>query len=267
MRLYPLATVWAVICSAGIVSAHDTWVETNTSVVRQGDLVHVDLKLGNHGNQHRDFKLASKITLAPCEILVVPPGGTAFDLKPSLEDLGFGPKEGYWSGAYITHKEGLHTVVHNLDTLHGTTRAVKSSKAFFVAAKKLDAIPTVTAGFDKVYGTTLELVPLVDPVTILAPGRPLEVQLVFEGKPLKDTRVSFIPRGAELDEGFDKTFERMTDAEGKASYTPKEGNLILVVAHHPVDAKGEGYDKLHYSATMTINVPQIPIPSVPPVAE
>jgi hypothetical protein len=79
--------------------------------------------------------------------------------------------------------------------------------------------------------------------------------------------VSFIPRGAELDEGFDKSFERMTDAEGKVSYTPKEGNLILVVAHHAVDANGEGYDKLHYSATMTIAVPQIPIPSVPPVAE
>lgn len=46
-----------------ISTAHDTWVETNTSVVRTGDVVHVDLKLGNHGNEHRDFKLASKISL------------------------------------------------------------------------------------------------------------------------------------------------------------------------------------------------------------
>src|SRR6185436_2774462 len=41
--------------------AHDTWVQTNTNVVRTGDAVHVDLMLGNHGNDHRDFKLASKL--------------------------------------------------------------------------------------------------------------------------------------------------------------------------------------------------------------
>ena len=262
MRLFTLLVVAILTLAARSASAHDTWVETNTSLVRQGDLVHVDLRLGNHGNEHRDFKLASKITLAPCEIMVLPPSGTPFDLKSSLEDIGFAPKEGYWSGAYITHEQGLHTVVHNLDTLHGTTRAVKSAKAFFVSSPKLDVVPVATAGFDKVYGNTLELIPLVDPVTAMAPGKPIEVQLVFEGKPLKETRVSFIPRGAELKEGFDETFERRTNAKGKASYTPKEGNLILIVAHHPVNSKGEGYDKMHYSATMTIAVPHVPIPSV-----
>ena len=266
MRLNQLATLCLTILTGVAAMAHDTWVETNTSVIRQGDLVHVDLRLGNHGNEHRDFKLASKITLAPCEIMVLPPSGTPFNLKPSLEDLGFAPKEGYWSGAYITHEEGLHTVVHHLDTLHGTTRAVKSAKAFFVSSSKLDAVPAATVRFDKVYGNSLELVPLVNPVTAMAPGKPIEVQLVFEGKPLKETRVSFVPRGAELKEGFDETFERRTNAEGKASFTPKEGNLILIVAHHSVESKGEGYDKMHYSATLTIAVPQVPIPSVPPVS-
>ena len=44
-----------------IVSAHDTWVQTNTPLIRVGDAVHIDLMLGNHGNDHRDFKLASKV--------------------------------------------------------------------------------------------------------------------------------------------------------------------------------------------------------------
>jgi len=43
--------------------AHDTWVQTNTNLIRSGDAVHVDLMLGNHGNDHRDFKLASKTGL------------------------------------------------------------------------------------------------------------------------------------------------------------------------------------------------------------
>ena len=34
---------------ASTAKAHDTWVQTNTNVIRVGDSVHVDLMLGNHG--------------------------------------------------------------------------------------------------------------------------------------------------------------------------------------------------------------------------
>jgi uncharacterized GH25 family protein len=50
----------ALVAAAGFAPAHDTWVQTNTNLVRTGDAVHIDLMLGNHGNDHRDFKLASK---------------------------------------------------------------------------------------------------------------------------------------------------------------------------------------------------------------
>ncbi len=50
-----------VLALASSALAHDTWVETNTNLIRTGDAVYVDLKLGNHGNDHRDFKLASPI--------------------------------------------------------------------------------------------------------------------------------------------------------------------------------------------------------------
>jgi hypothetical protein len=33
---------------------------------------------------------------------------------------------------------------------------------------------------------------------------------------------------------------------------------VLVVVHHAApDQKGEGYDKTHYSATLTVNVPEL----------
>ena len=52
----------AAVLAAGSASAHDPWVQTNTNLVRTGDAVHIDLMLGNHGNDHRDFKLASKFS-------------------------------------------------------------------------------------------------------------------------------------------------------------------------------------------------------------
>ncbi|HTU91793.1 MAG TPA: DUF4198 domain-containing protein [Gemmataceae bacterium] len=85
---------------AAALSAHDTWVQTNTNVVRAGDYVHIDLMLGNHGNDHRDFKLASKIDLEGCTLTVVAPDGKRYDLKDRLTDTGYTPKEGYWTARF-----------------------------------------------------------------------------------------------------------------------------------------------------------------------
>lgn len=238
--------------------AHDTWVETNTSVVRQGDVVFVDLKLGNHGNDHRDFKLASKITLAPCQLSVIGPAGKPIDLKPGIIDTGYAPKEGYWTNRFVTQEAGLHVVSHTLDTLHGTTRAIKSAKTFFIVSPKLDDLPDCDSGFDKPLGQSLELVPLNNPVTAMGPLQPIRVKLFYQSKPLAGARVTFIPRGTLLAEGLDKEHEFLTDADGVASFTPREGNVILVVVHHAVaDQKGDGYDKTHYTAALTFSVPQV----------
>lgn len=232
--------------------AHDTWVEVNPTEVRMGQVVHVDLKLGNHGNGHRDFKLASKITLEPCTLAVVDPEGTLQDLKPIVTDTGFAPKEGYWTARYLPANNGIHAAWHTLDTLHGTTRAVKSSKCFFVVGEASQY--KGDAGYSKPLGGTIELIPLTNPA-LTAAGQPIAVQVLFRGQPLADARVSFIPRGQILAEGFDEQFERMTDERGRAEFTPSEGNWVLAVVHHLApDEKGEKFDKTAYSATMTFNV-------------
>jgi len=236
-----------------IGAAHDTWVQANAPRVRVGEVVHVDLMLGNHGNEHRDFKLASKITLAPCTLAVIDEQGHSHDLKSKVIDTGYAPKEGFWSARFVTREPGLHVVVHTLDTLHGSTRAIKSAKTYFSAGMSADK----STGFDKPLGHTLELVPLSNPATYAA-GRELTVKLLYQGKPLPETRVSFVPRGQVLAEGFDKEFERLTDANGIASFTPMDGNYLLIVVHHAAsEQKGEGYERTHYSATLVANVPQL----------
>ncbi len=257
------SAIMCLLCVVQAAAAHDTWVEVNTPEVREGNVVYVDLKLGNHGNDHRDFKLHSLITLDHATLNVNMPCGCEIDLKPGVVGAAAEEKQGYWTARYPSTKPGLHVVSHELDTLHGTIRAIKSAKSYFVVGSN----PTATKGplmrCDRPLGHPLELVPLTNPVTESGPNKPIRVRVLFEKQPLANARVAFIPRGQQLAEGFDETFERMTDANGEAEFTPSEANLVLVVIHHlEPERKGEGYDSTHYGATLTVAVPQVPFPTV-----
>lgn len=92
----------------------------------------------------------------------------------------------------------------------------------------------------------------------MGPGQPINVRLLFQGKPLAGARISFIPRGQSLAEGMDSEYERTSDSQGAASFTPRSGNVYLVVAHHmDADADGDGYEATKYSATLVVFVPEL----------
>ena len=238
--------------------AHDTWVQTNTNVVRVGDGVHIDLMLGNHGNEHRDFKLAGKVALEQCTLEVIGPDGKKYDIKERAIDTGYEPKDGFWSAKFITGTAGLHTVSHTVDSLFRTKRSIKSAKTYFVASPSLDKVSRLNPGFEKPQGHALEFIPETNPVTPMGPETPIKVRLLYKGKPLPAARVTFVARGENLSSEFDSHFERKTDAEGRATFTPTSGNYYLVVAHviEP-DEKGKSYDLTSYSATLTVFVPDL----------
>jgi uncharacterized GH25 family protein len=89
------------------------------------------------------------------------------------------------------------------------------------------------------------------------PGRPLQVRVVFNGRPQKNARVSFIPQGETLAEGLDPTYERITDETGLASFTPRTGNRHLIVTHHQSEDSSDRYDATVYSAALVILVPEL----------
>jgi len=240
--------------------AHDTWVEPNTSVVRCGDAIHLDLKLGNHGNDHRDFKLAGKVDAKDCALQVLAPGGARYDLKDQLSDVGYAPKEGYWTGKFVPAQPGLYVVAHRSDKVvsYAPTRSVKSAKTMFVVSESLDRVPRDQTGYNAPLGHALEIVPTTNPVAPMGPGQAINIQLLFQGKPWADARVSFIPRGVMLEEGFDAEYERTTDSQGRASFVPRAGNVYLVVAHRlEPEEKGDGFDSTKYSATLAVYVPEV----------
>jgi uncharacterized GH25 family protein len=244
--------------------AHDTWVETNTNIYRVGDVAHIDLKLGNHGNEHRDFKLASKLAPEMCALQVIGPDGRKFDLKSDLIDTGYSPKEGFWTAAFTNDKAGLYTVVSTMDAVmdYAPERAVKSAKTFFLASRSLDRVPSNAPGFDRKLGLPLELVPESNPVTPMGPGMPLKLRLYFKGKPLPGVKVSFIPEGETLKGELDPRYEAKTNVNGRVSFTPKEAKRYLVAVHYQTPEKGKSadgksYDFTLYGATLELYVPAI----------
>jgi uncharacterized GH25 family protein len=258
--MLPRTLILLLLCVSR-AAAHDTWVETNTNLIRTGDAVYVDLKLGNHGNDHRDFKLASKVDLEPSTLVVVGPDGKTFDLKHELVDVGYSPKEGYWTSKFAAAAPGLYMVAHTMDKVvnHGhPVRSIKSGKTFFVVSPTLDRVTADNPGYDHAMGHALELVPWVNPVTPMGPGKPITVQVLFRGQPLADARVAFVPNGGTLKDGFDEQYERQTDADGRATFVPKTGNRYLVVVHKQADTEsGKDYDSTLYSATLTVLVPEV----------
>jgi uncharacterized GH25 family protein len=248
----------SVLCWPLVAAAHDTWLEASPSLVRPDDVVHIGLFLGNHGNDHRDFKIAGKVgSLDGVQVEAIAPDGRKTDLVPDLVDLGYGAKEGFWSGRFVPAAAGLHCVAHVRQGIRHGARGYKGGKTYFHVSESLDAPAAPDVTLPGPLGHPLELVLESHPVLGCGPGRPIAVQLLFKGTPLAAARVSFIPRGAVLAEAFDPTYERRTDEAGRCAWTPREGNVVLVVAHHErTDEKGAGHDRTAYAATLVLAVPQ-----------
>jgi uncharacterized GH25 family protein len=248
----------AVACVPISALAHDTWVEASQRLVQVGDVVHADLFLGNHGNDHRDFKVAGKIaSLEGATLEIIGPDSRRTDLAADVIDTGYAPKEGFWSARFVPAAAGLHCVAHTRTGVHGRKLGIKSGKTYFVAAEALETPPAGGHAHGEPLGHPLELVPLTHPALGNGPGKNITVRLLLRGRPLADHRVSFIPRGTVLAEGFDTEYERRTDADGCCSFEPREGNLILVVAHlEAPEEQGPDFDRTVYSATLVLDVPQ-----------
>lgn len=251
-----LGLIVALLLAPFAVQAHDIWVEPNVTLVRTGDAVSLSLMLGNHGNAHRDFRLANKVGAGDRQLFVIDPEGKRLDLTRSLIDNGYAPEEGFWSARFTPTSPGLYLAASRFDKVmsYAPVRDIKSAKTFFVASSSLDKVAASNAGFDRVLGHALELVPVVSPV--LGAGGSLRVRLLYQGKPLSRTKVSFIPRGAKLQGEIDPHFERMTDANGEAALTLREANTYLIAAHVTDEkSKGKGYGSIHYGATLCLVVP------------
>lgn len=235
----------------GSARAHDTWIQVNAAKSEARQPVYADLMLGNHGNNHRDYLLASKIPLKNSTLVLLPPGSGTVDLIPALIDLGSTEKEGYWSARILPSSSGLHAVAHTYDAVvtYAPKRVIKSAKTYFISGAPGADDPS----FTEPLGHPLEIVPLSNPATLTA-GDSLQVKVLFKGNPLEEAVVSCIPRGKELETGFDPAHEAKTDAKGLAVLSLPEPNHYLIVVHQKAPQEtGETHSAgTDYGATLTL---------------
>lgn len=252
-----LALMLALAALTGAASAHDIWIEPSTDLVRMGDWLRLSLMLGNHGNEHRDFRLASKVGADSKSLAIFDPQGVRHNVTSSLVDAGMAPDEGYWTAKYAPTMPGLYMAASTFDHLmtYAPVRDIKCAKAFFVASEQLDRVPVEDHGYDRVLGAPLELVLHTEPGVAMSAGRAVKVEVIYQGKPLKNTVVSFVPRGSKPSGDFDPLYQKRTGADGTVSMILREANTYLISTHITDEkAKGKGYNAINYSATICLLV-------------
>ncbi|TWT75264.1 DUF4198 domain-containing protein [Allorhodopirellula solitaria] len=241
-------------------AAHDVWLQTNSPLIRTGEVAHVDLRLGNHGNHHRDFKLAGRINLDWVTVDHITPDGARADIKDAMFTTASAEKEGYWTTPLSVSQPGVHCVVEQLDRVmqHGASvRGIRTAKTYFLVADSLDNPALRSHSHEEPLDLPFELVLQTCPMSEVKVGAPITVQVLHQGKPISDVVVSFIPEGAELDGEFDPEYEFRTDAEGMATFTAQDANRHLIVAHYTAeDESSDEYAFTSYGSTITLHVPK-----------
>ena len=262
MRKYA-TRIFAVVAGLTLIGqafAHDIWIEANQSLFRIGEPVSLSLMLGNHGNHHRDFRMASKVQAGQQNLSVISPDGKSLDLTTNLIDNGYEPKEGFWGGTFQGDKAGIFQAVSTFDQVmsYAPVRDIKCAKTYFALSQTLDNPKKVDVGFQRPVGAPLELIPVSNPVFELGVGTSFSVKLLYKGMPLKDTVVSFIPKGVTLSGEVDSKYEAKTDSKGVATVSLVQAGQWLIAAHvTDANASGEGYKSIGYSATIHIRVPNV----------
>ena len=233
-----------------LVEAHDTWVQVNSPQQRVNELVFVELCLGNHANDHRDYRLASRLSsLDHCVVMVHDQTRPIHELTGEMTGFGTAANEGPWIGSWTPNQAGRFHLESQLDIVKGTVRARQLSRAFFgVGDASGQAYISPSSNFP------LDLVPLSDPLAATA-GTELVFRVQFAGEPQPQARVSFLPLGVTLSEGFDPEYERLSDDDGTVRFTPSTANRYLVITKRIDEiAEVNGINRLAFSASCSLYV-------------
>jgi len=250
--------------------AHDFWIDPSTFRPAPGQRVLVRLRVGQRFRGDpvpRDpsllqrFSVVAKGGETPVPgVAGAEPAGFATLTSPGLSLIT------YASGrsaveldaakfeTYLTD-EGLEAV-HAERARKGQT-AAPVKEVFSRCAKAFLAVGgdgAGGAGFDRVLGLTLELVPEKDPTALrpAAGGADLPVRLLYRGKPLAGALVAALPRDRP-----DAKVTARTDAAGRARLRLDRPGVWLVKAVHMIPAPAAaGADWESFWASLTFETAQ-----------
>jgi uncharacterized GH25 family protein len=248
--------------------AHDYWLEPETFFPGEGKAIAVRLFMGEalkaeaerplvrakierftifSGEAQRGLLLSGDDEKTPVARVVFSQGDhlIAMERKPQTIKI-----EADKFTRYL-EDEGLASIVARRETLgeskaEGRERYSRYLKTFVRCGGKPDV------SFRRVVGHRLEILPQSDP-TAGKVGDPLEVRVLFEGKPLAGVRVFAETRDGEARV---QTQSVSTDSEGRATFDRKwEGTWLIRLVHMQRATKGDEMDWESFWAAYTFGFP------------
>jgi uncharacterized GH25 family protein len=265
-----------VLACAGTARAHDFWAEPASHTPKAGEPLTIRLQVGDHF-AGEEFPRSSR----HCERFeVLDPAGVALAVAGKDKEKP--------AGQVTLSSAGLHWIVYRsrdsetsiepakfaeyLES-EGLTRHVEAWKAldperknevveaFSRCVKTLVNVGAggrdpKSAGFDRVAGLKLEIVPEVNPLS-LQPGDELPVLLRWDGKPLAEQQVSALSSADPK-----KPVKATTDADGRARLKLDRAGVWLLKSVHLERAAPT--EKVHFRSVWTSLTFDLPAP--PPAA-
>lgn len=251
------------LCALGPAArlrAHDFWIEPSTFRPTPGQRVVVRLRVGQH---FRGDPVPRDPALLQRFALIGPDGESPVPGVPGGEPAGFtiAGSAGlslvtYASGRSPVDLDGAKFEVYLADEGLEAISALRAKRGQSAApvrevfSRCAKAVLTVGgtggAGYDRVLGLTLELVPELDPSGVPAGGE-LPVRLLYHGKPLAGALVTAISR----DRPEAKVSGR-TDRAGRVRLPLDHASEWLIKAVHMIPAAaGSGADWESFWASLT----------------
>ncbi len=192
--------------SAATLQGHDFWIEPQTFAPRAGETVPLFLLVGDHFEGEIFPRSASHIARFSAQTPLGRVDVAGLDGQSPAGYLAAAENGSYVVG-YRSHRsfttmelpafrdylreEGLDSVI---DQVSGLGDGGSVREAFSRCAKSiLRVAPGDSKGFDSRLGLRLELVARTDPSRI-APGDSIEVELLFEGRPLEGALITARPK-------------------------------------------------------------------------
>ena len=243
---------------------HDFWIEPVTFRPPENSSLPVNLRVGEDFDGTTqpyvpdwlvDFSVSSAAgRTAVSGLAGDDPAATLALRAPGLRLIGYRSRRSFVEleaerfNKYLL-AEGLERIVE-LRSEHGQSQA-NGREYYSRCAKSLVMVGDgPRAGFDRVLGYTLELIPQADPYA-LAPGDPLTVALNYRGKPLAGALVIAFT----ADRPADRLNVR-TGADGRARLPLNRAGRWLVKAVHmiAVPASDPGADWESFWASLTFEI-------------
>jgi uncharacterized GH25 family protein len=240
------------------VLAHDIWIEPGGSVVRVGEPVLIQFKLGNCADGRPDGKVNGQLSREAIQAAVCLPNSIKFeDLTHLLSSSTQSEDVGAWLALYRPQKAGCTWFVQTFEdnVVHGGKKV--RGKMFactpMVVSENLGALELENqpVSFSQPFEIVLQssVLPSMESKELVA------VKVLRRDRPQENIRVAFT-RLAQRTPETAVDFVT-TNSQGQANWLPTEpGPMLISCTLVDEQESGKGFEATYYSATICLNVSQ-----------